>query len=145
MIRVLRAPVPPVRPLVGDLEFDPLHGGLVGILVQLPDLLVGEDEPVVPCPDRNPRALRRFAAPRLQGREAEDPPVRGRLLLPPDPVGILPYVLSPDGHTGVDLSPELLQVVICHGKFMDGTPLRMNDLNAYLNGEYSERLQEIQK
>jgi hypothetical protein len=34
-------------------------------------------------------------------------------------VGILPDMGSPNGHAGVDLSPELLQIVIRHGTALD--------------------------
>jgi len=47
IIRVFSTPVAPGGPLVGYLVLDPLHERLVRILVQLPDFLVGKDEPVI--------------------------------------------------------------------------------------------------
>jgi len=108
-----------VGPLVGDLVLDPFHDGLVGVPVHLPDPLVGEDEPVVLCPREDPRHLRGPPGPLLLREEGEFPAVRRHLPLLPDAVGILPDMRSPDGHAGVDLSPELLQIVVRHGTLLD--------------------------
>src|SRR5512137_22668 len=65
MVRIFRAPAPPVRPLMSDLILDPFHDRLIRVLVHLPDPLVGDDEPVVPCPGKGSRALRGLLEPLL--------------------------------------------------------------------------------
>ena len=112
MVRVLGTPVPPVRPPVGDLELHTLHESLIRVPVPFPDLLVGKDEPVVPCPDRRPRTLRCTPGPPLQGREGKGPPIRGDLPFLPEAVRVHPGMPAPDGHAGVDLSAEVLQIVV---------------------------------
>jgi hypothetical protein len=116
MVRIFRAPAPPVRPLMSDFIFDTLHEGLIGILVHLSDLLVGEDEPVVPCPGKGSRALRGLLYPLLVRQKGEEPAVRRHLLLLSYTGGILPDLCSPDGHAGIDLSPELLQIIKLHNR-----------------------------
>jgi hypothetical protein len=37
-------------------------------------------------------------------------------------VGILPDMRSPDRHAGIDLSPELLQIIVRHGTALDLLP-----------------------
>jgi len=107
---------------MGDPVLDALHDSLVGVLVHFPDPLVGEDEPVVPGPGEGSRTLRGHHGPLLLRQEGEDPAVRRHLALLPDAVGILPDMRSPDGHAGVDLSPELLQIVVRYGTLLHLLP-----------------------
>src|SRR5437899_8652149 len=53
LLRIFRAPFPPVRPLVSDLVLDPRHERRVAVRIDLRHALVRQEVPVILCPDRD--------------------------------------------------------------------------------------------
>src|SRR2546426_6316227 len=123
LLRIFRAPFPPVRPFVGELVLDPRHERRVAVRIDLPHALVRQEVPVILGPDRDSGSRWRAPLPLFDRAEGEVPAVRRDFRLFPEAVRIEPRVLPADGHPRIRLAFEFLDVVVGHGDRLEGRVL----------------------
>src|SRR2546422_5301964 len=123
LLRIFRAPLPPVRPFVSDLVLDPRHERRVAVRVDLPHALVRQDVPMVLGSNRDSGSRGRAPLPVLDRVEGEVPAIRRDFRLFPEAVRIEPRVLSTDGHPRIRLAFEFFDVVVGHGLRLAGRVL----------------------